>query len=251
MCGRHRTERVRTRKLRILLPLRYAAGDDSERRVVGQFGVCHRNHLTHHSARRRVTMGRKAPPCNLHGKKRKLGQNSYVFGLKAGILFRIRHGLPVYCVQSWHASWICHEVAIPAGALHAANRGVNAGDDIAPNKRQTLILSGELGYWASPTVPGNIASNTLPYVFIWMGVLTLKGQAGRTKTALTPAALAMLAAAGAAWGAASMIANPIPSLRAASSTRLRSDTSAVATTGPCSGHASPPHRRELLRVGVD
>jgi hypothetical protein len=38
----------------------------------------------------------------LHGKKREHGHNSYDFGRERGDLVRLRYGVAVYCVQSWH-----------------------------------------------------------------------------------------------------------------------------------------------------
>jgi hypothetical protein len=68
-----------------------------------------------------------------YGKKREHGQNSCKIVPLSLDLVRVRHRLPVYCVQSVRASWNGRDVAAAVGVLHAANRGPNAGDDFACN----------------------------------------------------------------------------------------------------------------------
>ena len=44
--------------------------------------------------------GSEGPRVKTHGKKREHGQHSYDLGREYGYLVRVRHRLPVYCVQS-------------------------------------------------------------------------------------------------------------------------------------------------------
>jgi hypothetical protein len=68
-----------------------------------------------------------------YGKKREHGRHSYDSDAEAAVLFRRRHQLPVYCVQSWRTIWLARSIGYRDGVLHAINRGANAGDDFACN----------------------------------------------------------------------------------------------------------------------
>ena len=68
-------------------------------------------------------------------------------------LFRFRRELLVCCVQSWRANGIGRDVAAAAGALHATNRGPNAGVHFACNTRALGQSSPSIPYRIDGAVP--------------------------------------------------------------------------------------------------
>ena len=74
----------------------------------------------------------------LHGKDGLFGLPAPFQDLTRRLSVRSRHEQPVCCVQSWRAMYIARNRYRGPAVLHAANRGSNAGDDIACN---TSILA--------------------------------------------------------------------------------------------------------------
>ena len=128
------------------------------------------------SARMMSQWVRRPIGVKVHGKDRPQKVILRISGSNRAFPIRYRHRRPVYCVQSWRATLIGRHIVAQHGVLHAANRGPNAGDDIACNTGipAYLVSSGpcRIRIGCNVRLDHDIACKSLPCVFARLGLLT-------------------------------------------------------------------------------